>query len=1058
MNILKNVFQKAFITIIILSHPLFSQSATHLSTDLQKKYAICLKLMGEERYEQAINEFKILLANYPEFHLPYRNLVESYIFLGDIDTARYFFQNLKDKDSLNPNIFYALSRLDFQQGEYEKSLHNLKQCISLDPTYPDAYGPFGGLAEIYKANGNLENGEIFLTDLIEKSPENPYSYYGLGRIYMKKYEWGNALEMFNKSIALDSNQVLSYHSMRFVYQILGDYNNSLKMSRTLLNRARYMNDLEMVAYALLKIGDIYFLTGDLNKSLSYLNQSLKISYNIGSKKREGIALNTMGAVFATLGNHKKALKYFQLSLNLVRKTGVVRTEIRTLYNIGLIHKDLKNYQEAFNFFDQALQIAKKRKYKIESSMIQTGIAETYSDLKNFTNALHNFNEALNIAIEVGNEAEQAYILKNIGDVYHQIGNFENAIKYHNKALELSELIRDVQIVWEARAGLGANYHKMGDFEKAIYYYSNATAIYDSIRQNLDIQSLVGGLLDDKYEVYPSIIQLLGDQQKIDEAYKFTEKYKANTLLKILSRGNFLLTELLPDSLRLTLIEVRDHLANLHTSFSKELAKPEQNNQRLLELEQQITEYEIKIATIRNSVKRNFKEFYKLTVYEPLSIYEVQNEILKPGQLLIEFVVGSQSTSVFVVGNDTAIYKKLLITRNELKQLLVGLSSIYNFLSQHTGNGRDIIINPDQADFSIPPAFTLYKTILGDFESLLRESSEIIIIPDDFLYYLPFEILVTDTSAVGTRYDFENANFLIQDIIISYSPSASLLNPLLTRSRNPSKGILAIGNPKYGRGEETLFDSTTVDFKLLEIGNISGWKENFFQLPSTKTEVNNIIKIFPGSSSRVYVGESASELSFKENAKNYQIIHLASHFIVNDQEPLYSKVVLTKTDKSKEDGFLQTYEIFDMELNAELVVLSACNTALGKLNKGEGIVGMTRAFRYAGVPSMVVSLWNVDDEATSLLMQNFYKYLKEGLKKDEALRLAKLEYLKKADLRKKDPYYWAPFILIGDVNPIYFSKEINYFRIFLFSGLLITLTIMLLFTIKKQYWSKTIKKV
>jgi len=1013
--------------------------------------------MGEEQYEQAIDELKNLLKKYPEFELPYRNLVESYIFLGDIEGARTFFGTLIERDSLNPNIFYALARIDFQQGAYQKSLKNLKKCISLDPAYPDAYGPFGGLAEIYKAMGNLESGETFLTDLIEKYPENSYAYYGLGRIYMKKYRWDEALGMFYKSIELDSNQVQSYHSIRFVYQIMGDYNKSLKMSHTLLKKARRINDLEMIAYALLKIGEIYFFTGDLNKSLSFSNQSLKISYSIGSKKREGIALNTIGAVFATLGNYKKALKYFQLSLDLVRKTGVVRTEIRTLYNIGLIHKDLKNSQEAFHYFEQALQLARQRGYKIEYGIIHIGIAETFSELRDFSNALINFNEALNLAIEVKNEAEQAYILKNIGDVYHQIENYEKAIKYHKKALELAELIRDVQIIWEARAGLGANYQKINDFENAIYYYSNAIAIYDSIRQNLDIRSLVSGLLEDKYEVYPSIIQLLGEQQKIDEAYIFSEKYKANILLKILSNGNFLLTELLPDSLRLTLTEVRDQLADLRTSFSKELSKPKENNQRLLELEHQITECEIKIAAIRNSVETNFKEFYNLTVYEPLSISQLQTRILKPGQLVLEFVVGSKSTSVFCIGIDTAIHNKLLITRDELKQMLLDLSTIYRFLAGNAGNNVDLIINPDQADFSIPPSFALYKTLLGNFEPLIKESSEIIIIPDDFLYYLPFEILITDTSAVETRYDFENAKFLIQEKIISYSQSASLLNPLLTRSRNPSKGILAIGNPNLGIRNKTLIDSGAADFKQLEIGVVWGLQERFFQLPHSEREINNIIKFFPGSSNDAYVGKNASELVFKKNARKYQILHLASHFIVNDQEPLYSKVVLTKTDDTKEDGLLQTYEIFDMELNAELVVLSACNSALGKLNRGEGIMGMTRAFRYAGVPSMVVSLWNVDDEATSLVMENFYKYLKEGLKKDEALRLSKLDYLNNADIRKKDPFYWAPFILIGDMNPIYFSREVNYFRVILYGGLFLLVSVLLWNAINKQYWSKKITK-
>jgi CHAT domain-containing protein len=189
------------------------------------------------------------------------------------------------------------------------------------------------------------------------------------------------------------------------------------------------------------------------------------------------------------------------------------------------------------------------------------------------------------------------------------------------------------------------------------------------------------------------------------------------------------------------------------------------------------------------------------------------------------------------------------------------------------------------------------------------------------------------------------------------------------------------------------------------------------LPAAEAEVGAIEDALRGSESHVYIGRRATEDAFKKEAAHYRILHLATHFLSDDRQPLYSKIVLAQDPEAEEDGYLQTYEIFNIRLNADLVVLSACNTGLGKLSKGEGLVGISRAFLYAGVPSLLVSLWSVDDESTSILMKSFYEHLSNGLNKKQALRQAKLEYLETVPNNKRDPFYWAPFILVGDWSPL-----------------------------------------
>lgn len=473
------------------------------------------------------------------------------------------------------------------------------------------------------------------------------------------------------------------------------------------------------------------------------------------------------------------------------------------------------------------------------------MAEIYQKRKNYHQAREYLNEALKLAIEIEDKPQQGFILRNLGTLNQNLGADSEALNYLHQALEIGIETKDVQIIWEAQAGLGSCYEKQGKSQEAITHYINAIAVYDSVRNSLDIESLRNNFLEDKYEAYPSIIQLLAESGKFSDAFTYAEQYKAKTILDILSQGRNLFSELLSDTLKAQL--------------------------------QQIT-------------------------------------------------------------------------------------------SQHES---------------------------------------------PILFYLPFEMLVFDTTGVESPYDFENAKFLLEKFDVSYVSSASLLDPGLQTLRKPDKGILAMGNPDFGPQP----DEPEQGELLASKEPITGSRvivESLLPLPNSETEVKAIGGVLRGLNNNILTGNRATEENFKSNAPDYRILHLATHFLTNDYQPLYSKIALAQNGDAEEDGFLQTYEVFNMNLNADWVVLSACNTALGKLRKGEGVIGISRAFLFAGVPSMVVSLWNVDDKATAIIMRDFYKYMKAGFNKKHALRRAKVDYLKASGA---GPYYWAPFILIGDWQPL-----------------------------------------
>jgi CHAT domain-containing protein len=194
-----------------------------------------------------------------------------------------------------------------------------------------------------------------------------------------------------------------------------------------------------------------------------------------------------------------------------------------------------------------------------------------------------------------------------------------------------------------------------------------------------------------------------------------------------------------------------------------------------------------------------------------------------------------------------------------------------------------------------------------------------------------------------------------------------------------------------------------------------YRKKLFPLPGAKEEVDNLSKIIRGD---VFIDDLATEANFKANASRYDILHLAMHTFIDDENPMYSKLVFTQNSDTLQDGLLNTQEIYNMNFKARMVVLSACNTGDGKLLKGEGVMSLARGFFYAGCPSIVMTLWTVEDKTGANLMSYFYNYLHQGIRKDEALRQAKLEYLNSADALKSHPYFWSGYVTLGDVDPLY----------------------------------------
>jgi CHAT domain-containing protein len=308
---------------------------------------------------------------------------------------------------------------------------------------------------------------------------------------------------------------------------------------------------------------------------------------------------------------------------------------------------------------------------------------------------------------------------------------------------------------------------------------------------------------------------------------------------------------------------------------------------------------------------------------------------------------------------------------------------------------------------------LYRTLIAPVEVNLKDAKHLIIAPDGALQVLPFEALIRPASrqsaAGGGAASSSEPRWLVQDFSISEAPSISALAAIAAgQSAAPrSRQLLAFGDPIYPATLGPQPDGGSKTASVQERGM------RLTALPSTRIEVNSIAALYPSAGTRVYLGKDAREEAVKAEALDqYRYLHFAAHASIDDTRPGRSGIVLSIDPASREDGILRADEVMALHLNADLVTLSACSTGLGKVLRGEGIVGLTRAFFFAGARSVAASLWNVNDEATATLMRSFYGGLNSGLTRDDALRNAKLALVGSSDRHLRDPYYWAPFVLVG----------------------------------------------
>ncbi|MEF8844681.1 MAG: CHAT domain-containing protein, partial [Bacteroidales bacterium] len=611
------------------------------------------------------------------------------------------------------------------------------------------------------------------------------------------------------------------------------------------------------------------------------------------------------------------------------------------------------------------------------------------------------------------------------------GNYTQALQYYQRALiSLSDHFNDTTIqanpepenvlsksqlvnILKRKAKTLANLkqNRKQNLKTALINYELALKTIGELRTDYQSQGSKLNLTANERETFINTIETAielynrtSERQYLNKAFRYAEESKAAVLYEAMQFNQALNMGNIPDSLEKKEDQLKKDIWTYEELIFEERKKREPNESRLNLWDERLFELNREYEALIDKFEEEYPKYHSLKYEQsPMKVSNIQKKV-KSGETLIEYVLTESNIYAFLIEKDDFQLKTIPVDTTFTNNVL----ELRNFLSARNFS------NHSTKDFQKynTLAYHLYSKLIQPLN--LDSNQKLTIIPDELLSYLPFEVLVTENTTFD-EIRYNDLAYLIKKYDMGYSYSAKVLYSNNSGERRSRRKLAAFA-PTYANID---------DITEYKARTRQEYREKLYPLKGIKEEAQRITRIIKGDT---YMDGRATEEAFKDQSENYDILHLAMHTLVNDEDPMYSKMAFTQEKESKEDGFLNTYEIYNLELNSRLVVLSSCNTGTGKLQKGEGVISLARGFKYAGCPSIVMTMWPVEDNSSIRLMEYFYEVLADGEHKDHALRKAKIKFLENSDPLHAHPYFWSGYILIGDKTPLY-----NFSRIWWMGG-------------------------
>jgi CHAT domain-containing protein/ketosteroid isomerase-like protein/Tfp pilus assembly protein PilF len=763
--------------------------------------------------------------------------------------------------------------------------------------------------------------------------------------------------------------------------VVGDQSKVLQKYQTMLHYAQRYGDVYAEAYALNSIGGEQVGMGELVQGIQTMERAIELlerllqqyPANRGLAASYLIFLNHLASAYNGLLIPQRALTLYGKSLSISRELGNKVGEMGALWGIGHSFVLQGNFEKAQTYFEQSLKLAKEEEHYGWVYTNLSSLIEFHRKRGRFDAAMACAEEALKVARYVQSPSWELGALEHLAFLSVQKGDFQRAKAYIDEGLKLAERLNlQPQRIYQA---LGDMNRKQKQWQEAIDAYRKVIKFFEE--KFVTLSEPTGKLISPEREwvkAYNNLAICLLMLGQTEEALKMTERAKARTLAEIMQTGKIDLQKRMTENERRQEEELRKQITRLNIALRSLQNQPNPDQQQVKHLQEQIAEARRTYESFRREIYLNHPDIAVLKVeLPPITVKQLTELLPDEKTALLEFVVGDDQSFVFIIvrknGQPLVTVQPIKVSHEELTKLV---KSFRERLAKQS--------------LKFPEATTLYDLLIAPLENVLAGKKVLCIVPDGVLWELPFAAL-RDKSG----------KFLIERFAISYAPSLTTLSAMHKYARQRverRKGqLLAFAYPSFGA-------SRKVELPL---------RGTFEELPQTEKEAKAIAQLF-GRDARVYLREQATESLIKREAPNYRVVHIAAHGIFDPQAPLYSGVLLAL--EQVEDGILEAWEIADMDLNAELVVLSACETARGLVKEGEGLIGFAWAIFVAGCPSSLLTQWQVADKSTAELMTAFYRnWRSQNISKAEALQRAQLSLLRSNSWAH--PFFWSPFVLIGD---------------------------------------------
>jgi CHAT domain-containing protein/Tfp pilus assembly protein PilF len=741
------------------------------------------------------------------------------------------------------------------------------------------------------------------------------------------------------------------------YMSSGEFEKSLDAYREAMKLSRSLNDRGGQAELFASSGWAFQSLGNIPRALGCYESAITLFAEVGNKDGEVRARIGMGSLYQALGEWNKASEEYMRAA----PSASDEQYARMLVSVAEIHQSLNQPLDALSGYKKALTLirsANDQDPTLEGA-IWAGLARSQMSAGSYQVAEFYFAKAMAKIKESGNRAAEAGIIASIGELNYWTAlssptinpktRFTEALKEYGLALpmmrEMGDRLGEIGIL----TNTGLVYDAWGKPREALPYYLEALQKMDELGTSARLEEFRLDLAGQSASLYQRAILLEASLHHMEEAFDLSERARARSFLDQLGNHRIDLAKHPPSDFSLSEEKLRAENVSLQRQLGQELAKPgpDVNPERTLSLRTRLSAVRKEYEDLVHQLKVSNPEYASFLSISPLTLGEAQQQ-LAPDVTVLSYYTTPEMTLAFVLTRDSFHVSKLSVSELEL------FLAVTTFL-----------------DFSgtsdMPPSLkTLFKRLIAPVKSQLK-TSRLAVVPYGVLHGLPFAALTPDGQ-----------HFLGDDYSVFYLPSLSVLPHIHARVKTGGSQALVLANDQ---------------------------EEGLPRLSYAEGEARAVASLW---GSQPLLGEAATASMLRSKAGEYDIVHLIAHFDFDSQHPQSSRIILGRTKAN--DGPLELHDVFGLDLRkTNLVVLSGCQSQRGSRTRGDDVLGLSRAFIYAGTPSVIASLWSVDDDATQQLMIAFYTHLKEGLSKAEALRGAQ------ADIRHKypNPFYWAGFVLTGD---------------------------------------------